>query len=224
MLPFSRGTIISSLCCLSSVSFHNPQKHCFCLDSSIPSSFHLSFTRDTLCTASLITMDKLLTSYDREFPSLSNNPQLGNAGQSSMWATGGRNLGAPISRDQGTPIGSQPTQQQDDLFSASSRLSSAQGSFRFGNAPSATQGSQSQATSVDEFPPLARNANGDIGQERGANLMSSFGFGSTVAPSAVTAPLVRAGNGLLNALATNSRTTEIISATSGKLSQYLQHN
>jgi hypothetical protein len=161
-------------------------------------------------------MDKFLTWYDSEFPSLSNNPQLGNAGQTNLWATGGRNLGAPIPRNQATPISSQPSQQQDDLFSSSSRLSSAQGSFRFGNPPSATQGSQSQGTSVDEFPPLNRNANGDIGQERGTNLMSSFGFGATGAASAPTAQPNRVGNGLLNALSANSRATEVLSPASGE--------
>lgn len=163
-------------------------------------------------------MDKFLTWYDSEFPSLSNNPQLGNAGQSNLWTTGGRNIGVPIPRNQATPISSQPPQQQDDLFSASSRLSSAQGSFRFGNPPSATPGSQSQGTSVDEFPPLNRNANGDIGQERGANLMSSFGFGATGGASAPTAQPNRAGNGLLNALSANSRAPEALSPTTGSQS------
>lgn len=163
-------------------------------------------------------MDKSLTWYDSEFPSLSNNPQLGNAGQSNLWTTGGRNIGVPIPRNQATPISSQPPQQQDDLFSASSRLSSAQGSFRFGNPPSATPGSQSQGTSVDEFPPLNRNANGDIGQERGANLMSSFGFGATGGASAPTAQPNRAGNGLLNALSANSRAPEALSPTTGESS------
>lgn len=160
-------------------------------------------------------MDKLLTRYNSEFPSLSNNAQLGNAGQSNLWASGGRNAAAPIPRNQGTPISSQQSQQQDDLFSTSSRLSSAQGSFRFGNPPSATQGSQSQATSVDEFPPLNRNANGEIGQERGANLMSGFAFGSAAGAPAPAVQANRTGNGLLNALSANSRATEL---TTGVLS------
>lgn len=159
-------------------------------------------------------MDRL-TTYDREFPSLSNNPQLGNGGQTNMWSTTGRNLGAPISRSQGTPIQSQPPQQDDIFSSATSRLSSAQGSFRFGNnQTTVSQGSQSQATSADEFPPLNRNANGEIGQERSAGLMSSFGFGPTGAASAAALQPHRAGNGLLNAL--NLRATEVRSPTAGK--------
>jgi len=168
-------------------------------------------------------MDNFLTWYDREFPSLSNNPQLGNAGQSNLWATGARNIAAPIPRNQGTPLGSQPAQQQqqqqqqqDDIFSTSSRLSSAQGSFRFGNPSSSAQGSQSQSTSVEEFPPLARNANGDIGQERGSSMMNNFAFGANSVASAQTAPN-RTGNGLLNALSANSRAAEAISPTTGTL-------
>jgi CCR4-NOT transcription complex subunit 2 len=162
-------------------------------------------------------MDKL-TWYDREFPSLSNNPQLGNAGQTSMWSTHGRNLGAPLTRNHqpASPSSTQPTQQQDDIFSTSSRLSSAQGSFRFGNQASVGQGPQSQATSVDEFPPLNRNANGDIGQERGTNLMANFGFGSTGAGPSTSGQPSRAGNGLLNALSANSRATDGRSPTAGQ--------
>lgn len=164
-------------------------------------------------------MDRLLTRYHSEFPSLSNNAQLGNAGQPNLWATGGRNLATPIPRNQGTPISSQPSQQQDDLFSTTSRLSSAQGSFRFGNPLSATQGSQSQATSADEFPPLNRNANGDIGQERGSNMMSGFAFGSA---GGVSAPgTSRAGNGLLNALSANSRAAEALPSAAGMFLQRL---
>jgi CCR4-NOT transcription complex subunit 2 len=164
-------------------------------------------------------MDDLLTWYDREFPSLSNNAQLGNAGQSNLWATGARNITAPIPRNQGAPLNSQQSQQQEDLFTSSTRLASSQGSFRFGNPPSGAQSSsQSQGTSVDEFPPLARNANGDIGQERGSNLMASFAFGAPpAAASAQTTQASRAGNGLLNALSANSRAAETVSPTAGEL-------
>ncbi|KAB5576565.1 CobW/HypB/UreG, nucleotide-binding domain-containing protein [Coniochaeta sp. 2T2.1] len=156
-----------------------------------------------------------------EFPSLSNNPQLGNAGQSNLWTTGGRNIGAQIPRNQGTPISSQPShQQQDDLFNASSRLSSAQGGFRFGNPPAAAQPTQSQPTTADDFPPLNRNANGDIGQERGASLMSTFGFGASSAASAAPAQRSNpaAGNALLNALVNNSRGADALSPTIGSQS------
>ena len=165
-------------------------------------------------------MNLRLTFYNSEFPSLSNNPQLGNAGQSNLWTTGGRNIGAQIPRNQGTSISSQPSQQQqDDLFSASSRLSSAQGAFRFGNPPAAAQPSLSQSTPADDFPPLNRNANGDIGQERGTSLMSTFGFGAS---SAAPAPASQrsnpaAGNALLNALVNNSRGAEALSPTIGEL-------
>lgn len=144
----------------------------------------------------------------REFPSLSNNSQLPSASQASMWsAAGARNLGGPIQR--GSPSGLSSQQAgQDDLFSpTSSRLSSAQGSFRFGNQGNIGQPPQVQPSSIDDFPPLNRTANGEIGSDRGVNLMSSLGFGSQAGVSA--GPLqINRGNGLLNALSANSRATE----------------
>ncbi|KAL2023018.1 hypothetical protein VTK56DRAFT_3928 [Thermocarpiscus australiensis] len=141
-----------------------------------------------------------------EFPSLSNTSQLTSANQASMWAAQGpRNLGGGMHRGSVTPLSSQPTQ-QDDLFA--SRLSSAQGSFRFGNQGNASQAPQGQSGVTDEFPPLSRVANGE-----GANLMSSLGFGaqSTAAGSALHTN--RAGNGLLNALSATSRATDVRSPT-----------
>ena len=117
-----------------------------------------------------------------------------------MWSSSNaRNLGGPLQRNQSTPQQNQP----DDIFSTAPRLSSAQGSFRFGNQPSPAPTSQ-QAQPAEEFPPLNRNSNGDIGQERGANLMSALGFGSQ---SSASTPTIqgRSGNGLLNALSANSR-------------------
>ncbi|KAF4450128.1 cell division control CDC36 [Fusarium albosuccineum] len=140
----------------------------------------------------------------REFPSLSNNPQMSNANQQSMWsATGSRNLGGPIQRNQPTPLSSQQGG-QDDLFSPSSRGPSVQGGFRFGNQGNLGQSSQTQSSSIDDFPPLNRTANGDITSDRAANLMSSLGFTQAGAPG----PVSNRGNGLLNALSANSRANE----------------
>lgn len=148
-----------------------------------------------------------------EFPSLSGNSQLPNPSQSSMWSTGGtRNLSgpAPIQRNQPTPL-SQQQNQQEDMYTPPSRLPTDQGSFRFGNQASIGQTAQSQQTPVDDFPPLNRNPNGEIGRERGGpSLMSSIGFGHQQSgngtPSAQQPS--RAGNGLLNALSANTRATE----------------
>ncbi|KAK7431479.1 transcriptional regulator [Neonectria magnoliae] len=68
------------------------------------------------------------------------------------------------------------------------------------------QSSQAQSTSIDDFPPLNRTANGEIGSERGTNLMSSLGFGPPTGASG-PAPNNR-GNGLLNALSATSRVGE----------------
>lgn len=146
-----------------------------------------------------------------EFPSLSGNAQQPNANPATMWANqGSRNMGGPgpVQRNQGTPIPSQQNQ-PDDMFSIPSRLNStSQGSFRFGAQGNVGQSSQPQPGSVDEFPPLGRNANGEIGGERGSSLMSSLGFGSQGTAGASPSQGNRAGNGLLNALSANTRTAE----------------
>ncbi|KAK8118841.1 uncharacterized protein PG998_003467 [Apiospora kogelbergensis] len=148
-----------------------------------------------------------------EFPSLSNNAQLPSTSQSSLWSSAGNRTMPPIQRNQGTPLSQQG---QEDIFS-SSRLGSNQGSFRFGGSQGSVgqPSQQPQPSSIDDFPPLNnnnnsgfRNGNGDIGQERGSNLMSTLGFGATTSP----APGMqgsRAGNGLLNALSENSRSGQV---------------
>lgn len=105
------------------------------------------------------------------------------------------------------------------MFSSSSRLSSNPGSFRFGNQASSAQASQPPSGSIDEFPPLNnnggfRNGTGEIGQERGSNLMSQLGFGAQTSPAS-SLPVNRAGNGLLNALSANTRTTDVRSPDAG---------
>ncbi|KOS18255.1 General negative regulator of transcription subunit 2 [Escovopsis weberi] len=136
-----------------------------------------------------------------EFPSLSNNPQLPSASQASMWSSAGaRNLSGPIQRNQATPVSSQPGGQDEVFGPSSSRMPSAQGAFRFGN-----QSSQVPPSSVDDFPPLNRAANGEIGSDHSANLMSSLGFGPQ--PGSSSGP--NRGNGLLNALSANSRASEV---------------
>ncbi|TLS26908.1 hypothetical protein PpBr36_04655 [Pyricularia pennisetigena] len=147
-----------------------------------------------------------------EFPSLSGNSQLSNQSQSSMWSTGGaRNLGgpAPIQRNQPTPL-SQQQNQQEDMYTPPSRLPTDQGSFRFGNQASIGQTVQSQQNAVDDFPPLNRNPNGEIGRERGGpSLMSSLGFAPPSGNGTASAQQPsRAANGLLNALSANSRASE----------------
>lgn len=126
-----------------------------------------------------------------------------------MWsAAGARNLGGPIQRNQPTPLSSQQGGQEDLFSPASSRIPSAQGGFRFGNQSTMGQSSQAPPTSIDEFPPLNRTANGEIGSERGASLMSSLGFGGQTGASAGPMQNNR-GNGLLNALSANTRAGEV---------------
>ncbi|KAI9171162.1 Cobalamin (vitamin B12) biosynthesis CobW-like protein [Paramyrothecium foliicola] len=153
-------------------------------------------------------MDSPQKSEATEFPSLSNNAQLSSANPASMWSTAGsRPLGAPVQRNQQTPVSSQQGA-QDDLFGGGQpRIASAQGAFRFGNQANMTQTSQVQPSSIDDFPPLNRTANGEIGSERGASLMSTLGFGAQPSASTGANPTNR-GNGLLNALSATSRANE----------------
>ncbi|EGX91191.1 NOT2 family protein [Cordyceps militaris CM01] len=104
-----------------------------------------------------------------EFPSLSNNSQLGNPSQASMWSTpGSRNVSAPVQRNQSTPVSSQHAG-QEELYNSTSRLTANHGSLRFANQT----GPQVTPSSVDDFPPLNRTVNGE---ERSASLMSSLGI------------------------------------------------
>lgn len=145
----------------------------------------------------------------REFPSLSNNqPQ---PSQSTWAASGTRNIGQPGNmRLQQQPLVSQQQQlsaqqQQDDLFGSSSQLPS-QGGFRFGNQNAV--GQSSQPNSVDDFPPLNRNVNGDIGQDRNSSLMSNVGFGAQsngLGFGSGNPPQPNRNNGLLNALSGSNR-------------------
>ncbi|KAK6193959.1 hypothetical protein LQW54_011922 [Pestalotiopsis sp. IQ-011] len=106
------------------------------------------------------------------------------------------------------------------MFSSSARLASNQSSFRFGGQGTGGQAAQPQPGSIDDFPPLNnsnggfRNGNGEIGQERGPNLMSQLGFGAQSSPAP---PLSgnRAGNGLLSALSANTRASDTRSPDAG---------
>lgn len=129
------------------------------------------------------------------------------SGQTNMWSsTASRNLGGgPVPRNnQSTPLSAQNA--QDELFTPTSAR---QGGFRFGSQNSSGPAAPAQSNPVDDFPPLNRNANGEIGGERGVNLMPSLGFGNQASGSTAAIPPNRgAGNGLLNALSANSRTSD----------------
>ncbi|TAQ84081.1 hypothetical protein B7494_g7591 [Chlorociboria aeruginascens] len=146
-----------------------------------------------------------------EFPSLSNNPpQQPSGSNQSTWATSGsRNVGPANVRLQQSSLSTQQQtqqQQQDELFNSSSQLPSNQASFRFGNLSAV-----GQTNNVDEFPPLNRNANGEIGQDRGSGLMQNIGFSAQpngLSFGSANPPQPNRSNGLLNALSSsNSRLT-----------------
>ena len=132
---------------------------------------------------------------------------MSNSNPSSMWSSAGggsRNMSGPIPRNQSLSMSSQQQAQDDPFGQNSSRLQATQSSFRYGNQGNPSPAPQGQSTGNDDpFPPLNRNAGGEIGSERAQNLMSSLGFGAQTGST----PANR-GNGLLNALSANSRASE----------------
>lgn len=178
------------------------------LSSQSPSSFHPPVLRWPFLFPTWLP--KIANIFSSEFPSLSNTPQLSSGNPSSLWAGGSRPIGGAIQRNQSTPHSQQS--QQDDFFSTSSRMNTNQAAFRFGTQTSMSQSSQPQPSSIDEFPPLnnsLRNGDGELGHERGSTLMSTLGFGAQGNTASGSLQGTRAGNGLLNALSANSRTTDV---------------
>lgn len=123
-----------------------------------------------------------------EFPSLSNNPahQISNSSQSTWAMPSVRPLGQPathraqqglLASQQQNQAQQQAQQQQDELFSSSSQLPASQGNFRYGGQNPVGRLSQSQENATDEFPPLNRNANGEIGQDRSVGVLQNGKFG-----------------------------------------------
>lgn len=165
-------------------------------------------------------MSKATIDSTSEFPSLSGNqPQQSSSSGQSTWAMPGlRGLNQattqqpsqqPLLSMQQQVQGQQQSQQkQDDLFASSSQLAAPQASFRFRSQPAVGPSSQPQANTTDEFPPLSRNINGEIGQDRSLGLLQNVNFAAPSSGSVFGGPSgsqATRNNGLLNALSGNSR-------------------
>ena len=138
-----------------------------------------------------------------EFPSLSGapQPQHQNPAQ-AVWANATQRASqhTPVQRPQqpagNQPLSSiqtqsqsqqsqqlpQPTTQQpnDDLFPSSSQFTNGLDDYRHGGQSGVGQLSglnQPQPGNIDEFPPLGRNGNGEIGQDRRGGLIQNAAFG-----------------------------------------------
>lgn len=137
-----------------------------------------------------------------EFPSLSGaqRPQYQNPGQ-AVWANANQRATqhTPVQRPQqqqpsDLQISTQQQQQQppsqqsqeqaqlttEDIFSSGSQFSNGLDDYRNGGQGGVGQlsgSSQPQTGSIDEFPPLGRNDNGDIGHDRRGSLMQNAAFG-----------------------------------------------
>jgi CCR4-NOT transcription complex subunit 2 len=142
-----------------------------------------------------------------------------------MWAMpSARNVGQPIGQrsqqqsllpTQQSQALQQTQQQQDDLFSSSSQLPNSQLGFRFGGQNAVGPQSQPQTGGSDDFPPLSRNMNGDIGQDRAPGLQNvGMGGQSSISTYGIGAGQNIRSNGLLNALSSNSRATGATSQVS----------
>ena len=135
-----------------------------------------------------------------EFPSLSGaQPQFQNPGQ-AVWANANQRATqqTPVQRPQQSQPSvpaTIPAQQQvhhaqeqsqqslDEAFFAS-QFNGGIDDYRHGGQSGVGQlpGSQeTQATSIDDFPPLGRNGHGEIGQDRRGNLMHNASGGGSLA-------------------------------------------
>ncbi|KAI9720195.1 MAG: hypothetical protein M1812_003013 [Candelaria pacifica] len=83
--------------------------------------------------------------------------------------------------------------QQDEPFPSVSQFASALDDYRSGGQSGVGQlsgSTQPQTGSIDEFPPLGRNGNGEIGQDRRGGLMQNQGFGGHINGSGFGSSLV----------------------------------
>lgn len=133
----------------------------------------------------------------REFPSLSGAPQPTQSQNPSqmVWANASQRAAqTPVQRQQAPPTTQPPSrtsqtpsnlpQQQsqpshDDLFPSGVQFANRLDDFRNGGQGISGQlgGGQPQTGSIDEFPPLGRNAAAEIGQDRRGSMMQNAGFG-----------------------------------------------
>lgn len=138
-----------------------------------------------------------------EFPSLSGapQPQPQNPAQ-AVWANANQRASQhipvqrpqhqtsnqPLSSIQSQPqpqqsqqLAQQPTQQpNDDLFPSSAQFTNGLDDYRQGGQAGVGQLSglnQAQPGNIDDFPPLGRNGNGEIGQDRRGGLIQNAAFG-----------------------------------------------
>ena len=158
-----------------------------------------------------------------EFPSLSSGPQPQhqNSSAQAVWANATqRAQQTPVQRpqqQQSTTQSSAPPQQQqhfqqppqqDEPFPSVSQFASALDDYRSGGQSGVGQLSgsgQPQTGSIDEFPPLGRNGNGEIGQDRRGGLMQNAGFGGHTngngfGPSLIPSQGAQARNGFLGTM------------------------
>lgn len=149
-------------------------------------------------TDNRLTLD---LSSESEFPSLSGAPQQTQSqNPGATWANASQRAAQPnpIQRQQPQqPVTSQapsrasqtqshqsqPQTQpsHDDLFPSGTQFASQLDDFRSGGQGISGQlasSSQPQTGSIDEFPPLGRNAAGELSQERREGLLQNAGFGS----------------------------------------------
>ena len=141
-------------------------------------------------------------SSESEFPSLSGAPQQPQSqNPGAAWANTSQRATQqpnPIQRQQPQqPVTSQapsrasqtqshqsqaqPQPSHDDLFSSGTQFANQLDDFRSGGqgiSGQLTGSSQPQTGSIDEFPPLGRNATGELNQERREGLLQNTGFGS----------------------------------------------
>ncbi|KAI9761092.1 MAG: 54S ribosomal protein L4 mitochondrial [Chaenotheca gracillima] len=131
-----------------------------------------------------------------EFPSLSSAPaQHPQNSSQSTWANATQrnttqtpvqrpqqqqNGGIPQAQHQGQSGHQQSQPQQENIFPGTSQFPGLD-EFRFGGQDAIGQmpgSNQPKTGSIDDFPPLGRTENGEMGQARRSSLLQSSGFGA----------------------------------------------
>lgn len=168
----------------------------------------------------------------REFPSLSGapQPQYSNPSQ-AIWANATQRSiqHTPVQRPQqqhsvNPQVSTQasqaqqnqqtqdgPHQNNDELFSPTSRFTGGMDDYRHGGQGGVGQLSgsgQPQTGNIEEFPPLGRNSNDDTNHDQRGSLMQNAAFGGFSSTDTFGAPnSVQARHGLTNAPSNQSDTS-----------------
>ena len=177
--------------------------------------------------------EKLDVDSRREFPSLSSGPQphYQNPGQ-AVWANANQRATqqTPVQRPQqtqhntsGTIQAQQQSSQGQDQIQQSlddgffqPQFHTSLDDYRHGSHAGIGQlsnSNQTQATNIDDFPPLGRNGVGEIGQDRRGSLIPSAASGGFPSTSVFSQPASSLQNRQIDSFSSNNISSRMMSPT-----------